>query len=273
MYIARYKPALELEPYIHEYTIVQIPTGFALEKCIPDGFVKLFIYLGDNKPQYIDSANNIHNWSDGFSGHAVDEDFYVKADKAIDVIVCSFRPQGIYRLYNIPIEHFNNNLLPVDALMGNDGARLKEQLQEAGDDDLTKTTILNHYFIKMANRIDHSHASPIAYAQDIIFANKGNINIEQLADNISITRRSLERNFVKEVGMTPKYFARVLRINYAFTQKQVNPYCQWQDIIHNCGYFDQSHFIKEFKHFTGSTPEVFYMKDHLVKEVCVAGNK
>jgi AraC-like DNA-binding protein len=267
MFIAKHKPAPQLAPYVYEYTIARLPKGMPVEKCIPDGFLKLFIYLSDDSPVYKDVQGNIKEWGDGFSGHPVDEDFYVQADKPIDVIVCSFRPQGIQHFYNTPTPYFNNTLLPVDVFLGRQASLLKEQLLEAYS-DAEKIMVMNRYFLKLLNSTS-TPASAITYAQDIIHASNGLVNIEKLATSINTTRRSLERNFLKQVGMTPKYFSRVLRINYAFRQKQTDPICNWQDIIYNCGYFDQSHFIKEFKHFTGTTPELFYLDEHKIKEVCV----
>ena len=69
--------------------------------------------------------------------------------------------------------------------------------------------------------------------------------------------------------MSPKYYAKVLRFNYAFGLKRANPALDWFDIIYDCGYFDQTHFIKEFRHFTGQPPVAFYSKPHPIESVYV----
>ncbi len=272
MHITRHKPAPDLAPYVYEYTIVRTTTSLPVEKCVPDGFIKLFIYTGSNKPIYYDAAGNKKDWGDGFSGHPVDEAFYVHIDEPIEVIVCSFKPQGIFHLYNVPIHLLNNGLLSSDTLMGYDAGLLKEQLHEAVN-DTDKIAVINRYFRKLAQKAASYETCAISYAQDIIIAKNGMVNIDHLSDNISTTRRSLERNFIKKVGVTPKYFARILRFQYAFSQKQMNPACSWQDIIYDCGYFDQSHFIKDFRHFTDASPESFYRGEHPARDICAGRDR
>ncbi|MDD3458734.1 MAG: AraC family transcriptional regulator [Weeksellaceae bacterium] len=66
---------------------------------------------------------------------------------------------------------------------------------------------------------------------------------------------------MNEIGMPPKLFCKVIRFNHAFLLKRMNPETSWQEIVYQCGYYDQSHYIAEFKYFTGFSPSVYYDKD------------
>ena len=79
-----------------------------------------------------------------------------------------------------------------------------------------------------------------------------------------VCRRQFERQFLLKVGMSPKYYARVRRIGYLCSILASKKWAvdDWHDLIYKMGYFDQSHFIKEFTGFTGKSPR-FYLRKQL----------
>jgi AraC-like DNA-binding protein len=81
----------------------------------------------------------------------------------------------------------------------------------------------------------------------------GMVDIETIAQSLTVTRRHLEREFKKIIGLTPKYFSRIIQFNYIFEAMQRKDNA-WVDVALNSGYFDQSHFIRNFKAFTGESP-------------------
>ncbi len=90
-------------------------------------------------------------------------------------------------------------------------------------------------------------------------AANGNLRIAVLAGEIGITRQQLARQFAAHVGLTPKMFARVMRARAALTRADAARAAyprnvSWSAIAYDLGYYDQSHFIDDFKMLTGSTP-------------------
>jgi AraC-like DNA-binding protein len=83
-------------------------------------------------------------------------------------------------------------------------------------------------------------------------------SIEQLAASACMSVKTFERKFIQQAGVTPKMFARIVRFSKALALKDSNTCRSWTSIAHTCGYFDQTHFIKEFKLFTGETPSIFF---------------
>ena len=78
--------------------------------------------------------------------------------------------------------------------------------------------------------------------------------VEILSDHAGLSGRRLARLFALEVGLTPKLYARVLRFRRVLQLTHVDRPVDWSDIAHRCGYFDQAHFIRDFKEFSGLTP-------------------
>jgi len=69
-------PAVAIQKYIHRYWIVESTEAMPAEKCVMDGFVKLFIYLNDNLPVYTDKQGKKREWGDGIGGHPFYKGFF-----------------------------------------------------------------------------------------------------------------------------------------------------------------------------------------------------
>jgi AraC-like DNA-binding protein len=268
MLMKEYIPALQLQNYIHRYWIFSSREAMTAEKCVMDGFVKMFIYLNDNLPEYYDKNGQKKEWGDGIGGHQTDRDLTISTPGDLRLIFCIFRPFGFYRLFKTPIRLLNNNVVPLEAFLGGRTRELKDRLLSApGDED--KIGVVDDFFLSLIRPLPVAYRSCVEYAQNQLMQNNGMLNIDGLSSRLNISRRSLERYFSDNVGMPPKYYARVLRFNYAFGLKRANPALDWFDIIYDCGYFDQTHFIKDFKHFTGKAPTAFYSKPHPIEAAYV----
>ncbi len=268
MLMKEYIPAAHLQQYIHRYWIFSSAEALPAEKCVMDGFVKLFIFLNDNLPEYYDRQGKKREWGDGIGGHQTDGDLFIRTPENLRLIFCIFRPYGFYRLFRTPIHLLNNNVIPLEAFLGKRTREFKERVLSAPADE-DKIREVDDFFSSLIQPLPIAYRSPVEHAQDQLMQHNGLLNIDRLSSHLNISRRSLERYFSDHVGMPPKYYARVLRFNYAFGLKRANPALDWFDIIYDCGYFDQTHFIKDFKHFTGEPPVAFYSKPHPIEAAYV----
>jgi len=105
-------------------------------------------------------------------------------------------------------------------------------------------------------------------AAKLLYHTKGQCRIEELADYCHASVRQLQRGFQTVVGASPKLFARILRFEQAQRRLMREGETDLTGLAHECGYFDQAHFIKEFRSFTGKTPseyacEMQQLQDHL----------
>lgn len=86
---------------------------------------------------------------------------------------------------------------------------------------------------------------------------RGQYRIEELADYCQTSVRQLQRDFKNVIGTSPKVFARTLRFESAQRRLMFEPDVDLTSVAYDCGYFDQAHFIKDFKAFTGKTPSEY----------------
>lgn len=90
-----------------------------------------------------------------------------------------------------------------------------------------------------------------------IMTTKGQKNIQAIADKQNLNLRTFERRFLKETGLSPKQFAKIIQFNASLEQLSIKDYTKLTDIVYENGFADQSHFIRVFKAFTGKTPKNF----------------
>src|SRR6202000_518770 len=177
------------------------------EKCVMDGFVKLFIYLNDNLPEYYDNEGRRKDWGDGIGGHQTDGDLLIRTPANLKLIFCIFRPYGFYRLFKIPIHLLNNNVAPLEIFLGRRTGEFKDRVMSASSDQ-DKISVVDHFFNSLVCQLATPYRSTVEVAQDHMLQHNGLVNIERLSCQLNVSRRSLERYFVDNVGMSPKYYAR-----------------------------------------------------------------
>lgn len=102
-----------------------------------------------------------------------------------------------------------------------------------------------------------SHTT-VLEAQMLIEESKGSITIKNIYELLSISKSTLEHQFLKSLGMTPKEYCRVVRLNHFIETYRGGFEESLTETTYRCGYYDQSHLIKEFRYFLNSTPSRYF---------------
>jgi len=113
---------------------------------------------------------------------------------------------------------------------------------------------LEHFLLTRLNR--HHEDLVVQTACRAIDSASGNRSIARLARGFGLSERTLQRRFLGHIGVTPKRYARIVRLRGAVLQRKNLP--SWADVAHAAGYYDQSHMIHEFQAFYGMPPDVLY---------------
>lgn len=115
------------------------------------------------------------------------------------------------------------------------------------------TNLLLEYFQNRKQNLDLEIRKAIVE----IMTTKGQESIFSIAEKQHLNLRTFERRFLKETGLPPKQFAKIIQFQASLEQLSVKDYTKLTDIVYENGFSDQSHFIKVFKAFTGKTPKNF----------------
>lgn len=180
--------------------------------------------------------------------------FKLRADESHKAVSIIFQPGGLNRFLNIPLtELFDNGYSARDVI----GKEIEELLDRSHDS--TSFSELNHivqnYFLKKLSKIERE--LPIDYALRHLLVNY-NTNLDKIAGMACMSIRNFERKCKERLGMTAKMYARIARFHTAYRMLGSKPIISWADLTYEAGYYDQTHFIKDFKEFARVTPTIFY---------------
>ena len=115
--------------------------------------------------------------------------------------------------------------------------------------------IISDYILELVKHSSKSYDNDIKLAVTTIINSKGSIPIHRLRAQLYITERTFERRFAKEIGVTPKQFAKITQFSFSLNQIQESDYTSLTNVAYNNNFTDQSHFIRTFKRYTGHTPK------------------
>ena len=183
-----------------------------------------------------------------------DEPCRVRLYAGMKNMVVNFKPGGMFKLFHLPAFHFNNRSRDAVEFLGNQIQEIARQLAETGLSEkieLLDVWLTRH--LQMQKKTDRN----IDEAIRLIERRRGNISIRELELATFTTKRTLERRFQEQVGLQPKTFSRLVRFNEVIRFIESNLNVKWRQLADAFGYYDQSHFIHEFKSLTGALPQDF----------------
>jgi AraC-like DNA-binding protein len=163
-----------------------------------------------------------------------------------------FHPGGLFRLMGVPMHEFIDEHYNAEDVFGKSMVAVNEQLHEARDYFEIKN-IIESFLLDQLHRV--KPLLPFDEAMLELFNPYRSAPIEHIASLACLSVRQFERVSRQRVGLPPKLFARIVRFSKAYRMREESAHLSWTDIAHHCGYFDQMHFIRDFKTFTGITPK------------------
>jgi len=113
---------------------------------------------------------------------------------------------------------------------------------------------ISDYVLELVLRSSSDMDTSIKLAISTLISTKGHIPIKDLREQLFITERTFERRFTKEIGVTPKQFARIIQFSFSLDQIKESDYTDFTNVAYENNFSDQSHFIRTFKRYTGATP-------------------
>ena len=172
----------------------------------------------------------------------------------IGTVLVFFKEAGASQFFKQPLHELFKESVSLDNFMlRSELLFLEEELVEGKTDDKRISAVERFLIARMKNT---KPDKLVLAALALIHKTKGSIRIRELMDQLHISQSPLEKRFRQVVGTSPKKFASIVRMKNAV--HQYNQKLSLTELSHEAGFYDQAHFIKEFKTFTGETPEKFF---------------
>jgi AraC-like DNA-binding protein len=252
-----YEPKIELTEFVKRYwTLDGEKENIPLKNTIvPDGTMKLIFHYGDTYKHHSQNGE-ITILPKCFLIGQLTKPYVIEPIGITGSFVVQFKPNGFLPLSTIPIKEMENKAISLDILFGEDGKKLGEEILNADATSERIQIIETFLFKQLANKktIDNIVKSTV----ETIFNRNGQFSVNEFSNNNKIGRRQLARKFSSSIGLSPKQLAKTIRIQTTLKVLLNEEITSLTDLAYENEYFDQAHFIKEFKEFTGLTPKEFF---------------
>ena len=251
MKMSAYKPAELLKPFIKTYLIIESADEI-INRVLPNTSLAIaFQYKG--RVNYVTDNNICKVPTSAVSGlrKSVRLINYLKDTATIIVL---FNEGGMSAFFREPLHELFEESVSLDNFITQQKALIiEEQLAEAKNND-QRIAIIEQFLL---SQLSYSRPDKlILSALQKIHYWKGNVKIKELANTLYISHDAFEKRFRKIIGTSPKQFSSIVRLKSIVDQKQHSQ--SLTKIAIDAGYFDQPHFNKDFRLFTGQTPTDFF---------------
>ena len=172
-----------------------------------------------------------------------------------DGMQINLAPTSAHMLFGVPMRTLAHQTIALDDVLGRRANALVEQLAEL--DDPARFDLLDAFLTTQLTAARAPDAG-VAWAFRRLSTARGRVAVAKLAEELGWSRKRLVARFQEEVGLPPKALARLLRFEHARELGSQADRPSWAEIAFECGYYDQSHLINEFRAVTGRTPVTFF---------------
>jgi AraC-like DNA-binding protein len=247
-----YKPKPPLSKFVDSFWLYEGQPVHKTERILPTGTLELAINLRQNALRFY-NAERPENCS-RFSGAVVSGAHgrgFAPAEETF-IIGVHFKPGGAFPFLGLPAGDLADTHVDLETLWGPSAGRLRERLCAARTSAERFQLLQEALLSRLCHGVEQHYA--VSAALDMFGKNQAGQRVREAAKYLGLSQRRFIQVFKAEVGMTPKLFSRIQRFQQTRTFIQHNPSINWADLAVDLGYFDQSHFIREFLEFSGLSP-------------------
>lgn len=249
-------PCRALRHLVKCYWLVESPASVpgAVETVVPDGCMEMIFHFGAPLSEAkAGLAPAVHPRA--FVGGQIREAIDLHATGAIGMLGVRFHPYGAHPLLEVSMDEIAERTVDLTDLAGPRARALVERLREAGDHE-TRFALAEGFLLAL---LDHARDpdSLTRRAVGLLAAAEGGTSVRDVARALAVSERHLNRRLHRHVGLSAKSLARILRLQRALRAVRSGEAATLTDAASAAGYFDQAHFIKDFRAFCGTTPSRF----------------
>ncbi len=258
-----FQPSSDLESLISCYWTLEVPaeSDAQRQRIIPDGTIEMAFILGDDIKRYTSEVEFIIQPRAMVLGQTI-EPFYIEPTGYVNTFAIRFYPYGFANFVTMPLKDLANKETPIELLFGEKMANeLEQTILEAMNSSERIEIIENFLLDKLHEKNTINNIVKITI--DALLATNGSASISAILKEDLSKRRQLERNFIKQIGVSPKQLGKVIRLQTALKMLLNKKTENLTDIAYESEYFDQAHFIKDFKEFTGINPKEFLGNENM----------
>ena len=256
----------ELNKYIESvFHFKDFIPDHSIERVVPTGHIFILFELdGISRNTYDNTTLKVAGtfskvWVSGMHRNYLS----ISAHKHSEMLVIQFKPFGGFPFFHLPIYKLNDKVVSADEVFGDEIFELRKKIIEKQTSS-EKFGLIENWLNSRFNVEKTPNSELISIINQFVIKPESNHNT--IVSSYSKTQKNLIGQFKKFCGLTPKVFHRMNRFNEILQQIKDKQQISWSQIAYQFDYADQSHFIKEFKEFSGFNPQEFILLEYNKEE-------
>jgi AraC-like DNA-binding protein len=253
------RPSKKLAEYIEHYWLMKSgqETSDAADRVIPTGNCELMFHFGN--PFKITDANNISKIQPRFFLCGQKNTFCDASTMGnTGLLAVTFKPHAVKMFFNLPIIALQNVNLALGDFLGREGREVSCKIAEAKT-DRERVIIVEEFLYRRIALNRYFDFKRIEATINHIYKQKKNPSIDELSGIACLSVRQYERKFLDFIGLPPKQYLRISRFQKIIKLKRsLFSELNMTQLAFEAGYYDQSHFIREFRTLSGYSPKEFF---------------
>jgi AraC-like DNA-binding protein len=204
-------------------------------------------------------------WQDGgqagFAVGMMTTAVQVASSGPVRTVAVRFKPGAAGAFLAVPLHVLTDQRADIDQLWGRSEAdRLADGLWTNELSDRQRIDLIEKQLLQRLAERDASADALVRSALSALDTSGGGLRIEELAARLGVSRQHMAFQFRDKVGLSPKLYARICRFRRATARLKTASAPDWAQLALDCGYFDQSHLIRDFQEFAGTAPARFQLQ-------------
>ena len=227
------------------------------ERVLPDGSTELIINLDDSRRKLFDreQPHRFQTFHRAWLSGARSDYILIDVLPRSSMIGVHFKPGGLAPFLEMPASELTGQVIELDALWGCVATDLRHRLLEANGAK-ARFRVLEKFLLRRAVR-PLTHPPAVAYALGELRDDTPAVRVRQVADSLGFSHKHFIELFRDAVGLTPKRFWRVRRFQQTLAGINAGQSVNWAEVACAAGYYDQAHFVHDFKSFSGLKPSEY----------------
>ncbi|HEX8549728.1 MAG TPA: helix-turn-helix domain-containing protein [Cytophagaceae bacterium] len=250
-------PPAKLAGYVRFFWVLEgeaSPGNPYIHRSMADGCAELLFHYQGTFEELMPDGFSEKSFSSGLAGQSQCHRRF-SIDQHFGIFGVYFYPFAVPQIFSIPSTESRNGMIDLRLLIGSDAAELEEKMMSASTTQVRVETICQ--FIEKRMERSVKPQAGIVELIKLMIQSPSIPKVEELAKQNFLSTRQFERNFKTYTGFNPKLFSRIIRFQkalsaYDFKEKSLT------EIAYDCGYYDQAHFIQDFKEFSGHNPKEYF---------------
>lgn len=256
MIFQAHRPAYPLSEFIELFIYYeQAAFDHAVDRFLPNGDTEILIDFHDG-PQFIydnDSLKEIqacrHVWTSGVRT----EPITIPSGTGAAMMVITFKKGMAAPFFPFPMGEISDSVVDADLVWGSEFGDLREQM--LAEPDISRRFGLMEEFLIARFSMQLTVNPCVEYAVREMTLRPDAVSISRMNAKIGYSQKHFTEMFRRSVGLTPKTYLKIMRFQKAVKAIDSSDTIDWGAIAQDCGFYDQAHFINDFRHFSGFTPE------------------